>query len=177
VLGEEHPDTLASLSNLADLDRDQGLYERAQARYNKVLEVRRRVLGHQHPRTSDALVWLSEVLLQQKDYGDAEPMLREALSSYERTTPDIWTRYNGQSMLGASLAGQQKYAEAETLLISGYQGMLRRETTIPAYYRVELEQASKWIVQLYRDWGKSEQAVEWREKLRATNGSASVAKP
>jgi tetratricopeptide (TPR) repeat protein len=174
VLGEEHPDTLTSLINLADLDRDQGRYEQAQARYTKVLEVRRRVLGHQHPRTSDALVWLGEVLLQQQHYGVAEPILREALTSYEKTTPDIWTRYHSQSMLGASLAGQQKYAEAETLLIFGYQGMLQRETTIPVYYRVELEQAGKWVVQLYRDWGKPAQAVEWREKLLATNGSSSA---
>jgi len=59
----------------------------------------------------------------------------------------------------------------------GYQGMLQRETTIPAYYRVELEQAGKSVVQLYRDWGKPAQAVEWREKLLATNGSAFSVRP
>jgi len=34
-------------------------------------------------------------------------------------------------MLGGSLLGQKKYAEAEPLLLSGYEGMKQREVKIP----------------------------------------------
>jgi hypothetical protein len=51
--------------------------------------------------------------------------------------------------------------------------MLHREATIPAYERSKLEQARKWIVQLYQDWGKPEQAAQWRQKWPRT---ASVAR-
>ena len=54
-----------------------------------------------------------------------------------------------ESLLGASLAGQKKYAEAEPLLLSGYQGMTQRIGTIPAASRFRLEQAGKQIIALY----------------------------
>ena len=89
------------------------------------------------------------------------------LNGYERLW-NTWGRYNCESMLGASLAGQKKYAEAEGLLLSGYAGMVQRKATIPAPSRFKLEQAGKWIVQLYQDWGKPDKAAEWRQKLNVT---------
>jgi len=35
--------------------------------------------------------------------------------------------HRGESLLGARLAGEKKYAEAEPLLLGGYQGMLARK--------------------------------------------------
>ena len=42
----------------------------------------------------------------------------------KRVQPDDWQRFRAESLLGASLAGEKKYAEAEPLLLEGYQGML-----------------------------------------------------
>jgi hypothetical protein len=99
-------------------------------------------------------------------YAAAEPLLREALNSHGKSGTNTWVRYNCQSLLGASLAGQGKYAEAESLLLSGYQGMLQRKTTIPWERRPALNDTAEWIVQLYEGSGKPEKAVEWREKLQ-----------
>jgi hypothetical protein len=46
--------------------------------------------------------------------------------------PDDWQRFRAESLLGASLAGQKKYAEAEPLLLEGYRGMLTRREQIGA---------------------------------------------
>jgi hypothetical protein len=116
---------------------------------------------------------LARLYRSENKSGQAELLLREAVNGYEKAGPDIWRRYNCQSMLGASLADQKKYAEAEALLLSGYQGMLQREATIPASERIELERAGEWIVQLYQDWGKPDKAAEWREKLRTVERSSS----
>jgi hypothetical protein len=43
--------------------------------------------------------------------------------------------------------------------------MIQRKATIPAPNRSNLTQAGEWIVQLYREWGKPEEAAEWRAKL------------
>ena len=64
--------------------------------------------------------------MQLHKYTEAEVPLREALSSYEKINPDSWNFYAAQNMLGASLAGQKKFAEAEPLLINGYQGIAQR---------------------------------------------------
>jgi hypothetical protein len=42
-----------------------------------------------------------------------------------------WLTFNTQSLLGGALLGQKKYAEAEPLLVKGYEGLKTREKTIP----------------------------------------------
>ena len=45
-----------------------------------------------------------------------------AWPSPENTQPDVWTTFNTQSLLGGA-PGQKKFAEAEPLLLAGYEGM------------------------------------------------------
>ena len=165
LLGDQHPDTLAAVNNLAGVYLDQGKYVQAEPLFIEVMGVGRRVLGEEHPIRRLGMNGLASLYLYQSKYRQAEPVLREALNSFVKATPGSWERYNCESMLGASLAGQKNYAHAEPLLLSGYHGMVQRETTIPAPSRFRLEQAGKWIVQLYQDWGKSEKATEWRKRL------------
>ena len=51
MLGPEHPDTLASMNNLALVHRDQGKYAESTTLHAQVLEIRKRVLGPEHPDT------------------------------------------------------------------------------------------------------------------------------
>ena len=62
------------------------------------------------------------------------------------------------------LAGEQRYAEAEPLLVEGYRGMLARKERIAAPYRYPVDNARESIVQLYQAWGKPEKAAEWKKK-------------
>jgi hypothetical protein len=81
-----------------------------------------------------------------------------------KNVPDEWQRFRAESLLGASLALQKKYAEAEPLLVEGYQGMIERKgrMDVPDWYYVD--RAHEWIVQLYQAWGKPEKAAEWKKK-------------
>jgi hypothetical protein len=109
---------------------------------------------------------LGRLRLLQAKYAGAELPLREAYHNYEKMDPDNWQRYYAQNLLGASLAGQRKYAEAEPLLLVGYQGMLLRQASIAADDRPKLQEAGAWVVRLYHDWGKPEKATSWRENIR-----------
>jgi hypothetical protein len=75
------------------------------------------VLGEEHPDTLGTLVSLGRVRLDQWNDTGAEALLREALKGYEHNGQDMWERYDGQSLLGASLAEQKKFVEAEPLLL------------------------------------------------------------
>ncbi len=172
VLGEGHPYTLKGMDNLAALYRDQGKYAQGEQLYSKFLEVSRRVLGKEHPYTLSGMYGLAQLYVHQGKYAQAEAQLREAISSYQEAKIETWGRYSCQSLLGASLAAQKKYAEAEPLLLSGYEGMLQRQATIPAAGRFRLEQAGKSIVQLYQGWGKPEKAAEWRKKVDLSPSAA-----
>ena len=54
VLGSEHPATLASVNNLAELYLVQGRYGEAEPLYRRALETSERVLGKDHPVRSQA---------------------------------------------------------------------------------------------------------------------------
>jgi hypothetical protein len=64
----------------------------------------------------------------------------------------------------------QRYAEAEPLLIHGYEGLKARERQIPPLFaRHRVSEAGQRIVRLYEVWGKAETAAEWRTKLFSPN--------
>jgi eukaryotic-like serine/threonine-protein kinase len=94
---------------------------------------------------------------------ESEPLAREALDFYRRKQPDDWQRFRAESLLGASLAGQKKYTEAEPLLLEGYQGMVARKERIAVPDRYHVDRAREWLVQLYEAWSKPEKAVAWRK--------------
>ena len=126
----------------------------------------RRVLGPDHSETLDDMDGLDMVYLKQQNFVAAETLSREYLTILERNSPDSWRRHYGQVLLGASLAGQQRYAEAEPLLVSGYQRMMQRKAAIPLTFRGRVPWAEERIVQLYQSWGKPEKAAEWQAKLQ-----------
>jgi eukaryotic-like serine/threonine-protein kinase len=75
-------------------------------------------------------------------------------------------------MLGGSLLGQKKYAEAEPLLLVGYEGMKQREANIPQEDKARLAESLERLAQLYDGWGKKDKADEWRKKWSAAKEGA-----
>ena len=58
-----------------------------------------------------------------------------------------------------------KVAEAEPLLLSGYEGLKQREGKIPAAGSMRPQQALQRLVQLYEETGRHDQAVQWKKLL------------
>jgi RNase P/RNase MRP subunit POP5 len=109
--------------------------------------------------------------LQQGKNAEAEKTLREALAAYEKNNPDAWQRYNCESLLGASLAGQRRLAEAEPMLVDGYQGLVQRQAGIARQNRHYLDEARNALVRLYTDWGKPDKAAEAQARFAADTGA------
>ncbi len=166
VQGDDRPETLTTMVLLGSLKWSEGRYADAEQLVSRALEAQRRVLGNQHPRTMNSLVWQGRARLQQHKYVQAETSFREALNTYKKISPEIWQRYNCQSLLGASLAGERRYDEAEPLLVAAYEKMVQRRNKIPAASQPDLESAGTEIVRLYEDWGRPGKAAEWRSKLK-----------
>jgi len=164
VLGPEHPDTLLTLSDFADTYQRQGKYVLAEAHAAEALAGRRHALGSEHVDTMASAADVALAYLSQGKFTESEPLAREAVSFYRKKQPEDWERFRAESLLGASLAGEKKYDEAEPLLLEAYQGMLARRDhiAVPAQYHLEL--AHRWLVQFYQAWGKQAKAAEWRKK-------------
>jgi hypothetical protein len=95
----------------------------------------------------------------------SEPLLRRSLSIDEKEDPDNWLTFLLRNRLGGSLLGQKNYAEAEPLILQGYQGLKAREARIPGRSMRSLTEAAERVVKLYEAWGKPEKAAEWKRKL------------
>ncbi|HZL87205.1 MAG TPA: tetratricopeptide repeat protein [Pirellulaceae bacterium] len=117
------------------------------------------------PQLATALADTAKALLDAKVYADAESLLREILSFREKTAATFWATHHTQSLLGAALLGQEKYAAAEPPLLQGYAGLREREAAIPSEVKSYPIQALERLVQLYDAWDKPDEAAKWRKEL------------
>lgn len=165
TLGPANRQTLNSLSFLVALYQRQGEYAKSLPYAEEALAARRRTVGPDSLATMSAAQDLALTYVALGRFSAAEPLAREAQDWYRKNLPDAWERFLCASLLGASLAGQKKYGEAQSLLLEGYQGMTTRKEQIDASDRFEIDLVGHWIDDLYRGWGKPEQAANWRENL------------
>jgi tetratricopeptide (TPR) repeat protein len=126
VLGEEHGETLDSMSNLAELYRLQGQLAKAEALNVKVLELSRRVLGEMHVDTLTSMNNLAAVYTSQGEYTKAAPLFAKTLEIMRRDLgeeyPDTLTSISNQAEL-YRLQGQ--LAKAEPLLVKALEDTRR----------------------------------------------------
>ena len=101
------------------------------------LDITRRKFGHSHPEVARLLARLGQNRLMQGEYAAAEPLLRECLAIRAAKLPDVWLTFHARSQLGGSLIGQKKYAEAEPLVLTGYEGMQAREAGLDKNWLIE----------------------------------------
>lgn len=164
VMGPEHPDTLLTLSDFAGVYQQQGRYALAEERAGEAVAGRRRALGADSPDTRSSELDLILAYVSQKKFTQSEPLARGAAEFWRKKQPDDWERFYAESLLGATLAGEKKYGEAEPLLLEGYQGVLARKERIDAPDLYHLERAREWLVEMYAEWGKPEKSAEWKKK-------------
>ncbi len=158
--GENDPDTAEARNQLAVAFRLAGRDADA-AR-----------LFHRNPDSSThaaALAIGGLMLLSQKKPAEAELRLRECLIIRQKIQPDDWTTFGTKSLLGEALLEQKKYADAEPLLLSGYEGMKKRQRHIPTQEKSRLTRGLENLVRLYEGWGKHDKADKWRKELQEAN--------
>jgi eukaryotic-like serine/threonine-protein kinase len=148
-----------------------GKNKEAVALAKEILADARKKAPKQSPELACQLAEFGSSLLEAKAYPDAEPLLRECLAIREKTKPEVWTTFNAKSMLGGAMLGQKKYAEAEPLLLAGYEGMKQREAKIPPEGKVCLSEALERLIELAKEQGKKQDEARWRAELDAQKKS------
>jgi tetratricopeptide (TPR) repeat protein len=113
----------STLNNLAELYRTQGRYDQAEPLYLQALELRKRLLGEDHPDVATSLNNLAELYNSQGRYDRAEPLCLQALELRKRLLgedhPDIATSLNNLALLYKSqrYKSQGHYDQAEPLYL------------------------------------------------------------
>jgi len=81
-------DFASTLNNLALLYKSQGRYDQAEPLYLQALELRKRLLGEDHPSVATSLNNLALLYYSQGRYDQAEPLFLQALEILERVFGD-----------------------------------------------------------------------------------------
>ncbi len=137
----------------------------------EALPVARKRWPKDSPQLAGVLAQGGFALLQLQRWDDAEPLLRECLALREKTQPDAWTTANTRSILGGVLLGQKKYADAEPLLLKGYEGMKQQQAQIPPPGQVRLVEAVERLVRLYEALGQPDAVARWTKERAALKQS------
>jgi len=145
-------------------DRADGLLREALVQLPKWDDIVQRKMN-----VANARGLLAKNLLMQQQYAAAEPLAREAVATFEKYRPDNPNRFKWTSVLGAVLLGQRRDAEAEPLLLEGYNGLTKQYATRNAgNKRQQFAEAGERLVHFYEVTGQVEKVREWQAKLSAT---------
>jgi tetratricopeptide (TPR) repeat protein len=164
VLGKDHPDTLASMNNLALSFHQQGKYAEAEAMHRQTLQLKETVLGKDHPDTLKSMNNFAELLRQQGKYAEAEAMHRQTLQFMKtvlgKDHPDTLASMNN---LALSFLQQGKYAEAE---IMHRQTLQLRETVLEKDHPETLMSMMNLASSLHQQGKYAEAEIMHRQTLQ-----------
>jgi len=113
----DHPDVGWALDQLASyLDFQRRDHDSAESVYRAALDVRRKILGPEHPDLALALNRVARMALDKGDYTEAETLYREALGINQKVLGSDHVRVAvSQSRIAGCLESTEDYAGAESL--------------------------------------------------------------
>ncbi len=95
-------------------------------------------------------------LLDVEAWVEAEAYLRDAIALREAAAPDLWSLFNARALLGETLFRRDRFAEAEPLVVGGYEGTAAREASMPPESRHWLAKGADRILRFYAAWDAAE---------------------
>ena len=162
ILGVEHPVTLITAYHLAVVARRSRQFAEAEQLLRATTDAAHHVMGPMHPQTLLFASALGEVLLLEGKFDEAVGGLRPNVAAREAAKADTWNIFSDRALLGAALAGQRKFADAEPLLRDGAAGLRERENRMPFAQRQRIAEARAGLAALYEATGRPDEAAKWR---------------
>jgi tetratricopeptide (TPR) repeat protein len=172
--GERDHRTFAMMNNLASLYGRQGRLNESATLFGELVALVRPTLGDEHPAVPATMVQWGEALLANDRASEAEDALRQALSLQAAIdAPGTWQQSHARVLLGASLAAQRRFEEAEPLLLDGFRELRDAANAPPQRVRRAIEHT----IALYEGWQRPQEAEHWRRTLTSGQPSASMPAP
>ena len=143
----------------------QGRETEAEALLNDLLRIRRASLPANDPALADTLAQLTLVLLAQGRPEEAAPLATQCRNIRQAVPFRDWRTFVAESQLGACHLELNQVAQAESLLVEGFEGLKLREHQIPAIELARVREAIERLVKLGQIAGHSEKVTSWRKEL------------
>ncbi|KAL8858287.1 MAG: hypothetical protein Q9178_005150 [Gyalolechia marmorata] len=126
AIGEEHPETLTSMGDLASTYWKQGRWKEAEGLQVGIIETLKRVLGPEHPDTLTTMANLASTYSDQQRWKESEGLEVEVLEARKRVLgeehPNTLTSI---ANLASTYSKQERWKEAEGLEVEVLETMKR----------------------------------------------------
>jgi serine/threonine protein kinase/tetratricopeptide (TPR) repeat protein len=165
LVGNDNPDLQQDFYNLFQVLKRQNKLAEAESICEEQLAGLRARLSADDPQLAAVLSRLVSALMGQGKFAEAETAARECLTIREKSLHSDWRVHSARTLLGQSLLGQKKYAEAESFLVAGYDALKRLESTIAVKDKNYLKEVLESLMQLFAATGRPDQAAQWKQKL------------
>ena len=140
--GELHPRVSLILNQLGSLEYLRGRPAAAVPYFRRCLEIQRQVFGNRHPRTAPPLNNLARVLLEQREFREADRLLTESI---EIRSSEVLETSDAMAFAFSNLAlakmGVGEVAEAEALFQKGLKAAIANQHRLHAPILVDLADA------------------------------------
>jgi serine/threonine protein kinase/tetratricopeptide (TPR) repeat protein len=159
TVGEVHQYTPYSLIALADNDFRRGDYRKAREEIDHAISIQERALPIGHIDFARSWVVLGKILTVSNTPASGESYLRRAVEVRTKSLlPGHPATAEAIGALGANLISQNRFDEAEPLLVQSYESLKARMG--PRDPRAV--EAAQRLARLYEAWHKPEQAATFR---------------
>ncbi len=162
LLGNQHPEIALDLANIAEARDARGDLAGAERSYRQALAILQGKVPETDIRWRFVATTLGSVLVREGGgtrLRQAEPLLRAALAADQKALkPGAWDIADAESELGACLLGERRYAAAAPLMAGSFPTLRAK---LGAHDPVNVTRALQRLVQLYREWGKPQQAARY----------------
>jgi tetratricopeptide (TPR) repeat protein len=163
TLGDDHPDTLESASNLAHDLWELGQYEQGRQLGEETLTRQRRVLGNDHPYTLHSAYILAATLGELGQYEQARQLGEDTLTRLRRVLGgDYPQTLSSACLLAATLLGLGQYEQARQL---GEDTVTRLRRVLGGDHPQSLIKAAYILAATLRKLGQYEQARQLGEDI------------
>jgi tetratricopeptide (TPR) repeat protein/tRNA A-37 threonylcarbamoyl transferase component Bud32 len=167
--GNQHPVVLMNEAALAECYRAIGRIKEARERLVTALARYREKPPSSNLDAYRAFVTaeLGITLVRANRHAEAEVLLRAALLDYERPGIRPLGRrlrppQRALSALGASLAGQGKFIEAEPLVLQAFEELRINESRLAGDRVGMVREARDTVIAVYTAWGRTDKVAEWK---------------
>ncbi len=131
--------------------------------FGMALQIQRKELPPDHPDIAASVVLLVGILNNLGKEKQAEDLIRDTITALRRVHREgAFPIAKAESVLGATLVKQGRFAEAEPILQSSHKAILAMTESTSSWMAVE---SLMRMVSLYGEWGKPEEGRLYRDSL------------
>ena len=160
LLGDQHPATLMSIHDVGKALLALGKADQAKRFLSNAVEISKNTYPQGHLVIAKELLALAEAEDQLGESESAESLARQALTIRIASLPEgHWRIAYARSVLGQCLTSQQRYDEAQDMLVESYP-ILKTERGATAW---RTQRSRQRLIDLYDAWNKPDAAQKYRQ--------------